>query len=142
MANLFETIQTFLSQQPWWLIALVTAGIVTLVNKKVGVTNNVGVKPKRSFGDKLGAASQPMSVETSNSQSVRIVSNNATFGATPGTNIKSAEISFEGDDAQELHGLIRAGNKVGAIKFIRQKKGLELIDAKNIVDAMSKFPQS
>lgn len=91
------------------MIALVTAGIVTIFNKRSRSIDR-GFRPGRSLEKQVRA--------------------------------KNADISLEGEDAQKLQELIHAGNKIGAIKLIREKKGLDLLDAKNIVDAMSRPAQS
>ena len=48
----------------------------------------------------------------------------------------TSTITFDGPESEQLMELIRAGQMIEAIKLIRAKHGLELVDAKRIVDGM------
>ena len=47
-------------------------------------------------------------------------------------------IELSGEASAELLNLLRQGDKIGAIKLIREVSGLDLTDAKQIVDAMER----
>lgn len=45
---------------------------------------------------------------------------------------------MEGEDANTLFAMVGVGDKLGAIKFIREKKSIDLVDAKKIVEAIAR----
>ena len=123
MEDLLKSIDSYLSAQPWWAIALVSALLMLVLSRKFGASSNSGINSAANLTEQL----------RSGNHSIKVIANSLAAG----TKLESSELSFDSDDAQKLHALIRAGDKINAIKFVREKKNLQLIEAKNIVEAMS-----
>ena len=108
---MLEQINSFLSSLPWWAV--------------VGMTLVV-VLPFR-FATKAGIQGRTSEM-TPGRDSV---------GARPvTTSVQSLKVELSGDDARQFESMLRSGNKINAIKLLRSRQKLDLLDAKNIVDAL------
>lgn len=139
MEDSIQSINTFLSSQPWWVIALGTVFIMGVLTRKIRFSVSAGAGPKRDFKDHIKATVRPMSFESGSHTSVKVSSAGQKFRNNPNSEIQSFNISVEGDDAQKLLSMLKSGDKIGAIKLLREMKGLDLIEAKNIIEAMEKI---
>jgi hypothetical protein len=50
--------------------------------------------------------------------------------------VSSKTVNFSPADTQEILKLLKAGNKIQAVKFVREKYGMDLATAKHVVDAV------
>lgn len=139
MEDTIQSINTFLSSQPWWVIALGTVFIMGVLTRKIRFSVSAGDGPKRDFKDQISAVAKPINFESGSHTSVKISSAGQKFSNNANTDVQSFNISVEGDDAQKLLSLLKSGDKIGAIKLLREMKGLDLVEAKNIVEAMEKL---
>ena len=115
--EIFTNINNYLSSLPWWVISLGTAFLVVILKSR----------PKPAVDLRAGSR------HAVSNHTHRIIE-----PTTVGSTVTTVETSFEGEDANQLLEMIRNGNKIGAIKLVRQLKNLDLVDAKNMVEAMEK----
>lgn len=108
-------LNTFLDQQPWWLIALGTAVILTLFRRSPTIPSSDTLRnpQHQNSTSKPVRFSQPATVETRN-------------------------FEFSQAVAEELRTLLREGNKIAAIKLVRRETGLDLVGAKDLVEAIER----
>lgn len=136
MFELFHSINDFLSSLPWWMVAIGTLAVVSVLRGKVNVSMHVAPGPKRSFSDQVQAAMKPVSFETAASHKLMGDLSRMRSSSAAKTGLLETSFSFEGADAIEFQRLITERRKIEAIKFLRQRSELDLKDAKNIVDMM------
>lgn len=136
MFELFEGINDFLSSLPWWMVAVGTLAVVSLLRGKVKVSMHVAPGQPRSFNDHVQAAMKPVSFEATSSHKVTGDISQMRRPSGVKTGLLETSFSFEGADALEFQRLITERRKVEAIKFLRERSELDLKDAKNIVDMM------
>lgn len=124
-----EEINAFLAQQPWWVISIGTAVIVLFIVKRIQSSSE-------PYSKQLHSTTAPTSIASSSSEMVHVVSNQM---QNSNPNGQKLELTFDGEDARKLHELLSKGDKISAIKYVREKKGLDLLNAKNIIEAMAKI---
>lgn len=123
MNDIFTQIDAFLEGQPWWVIALGAFLVALMFRRRRSEESGTSLHSGPMFRAAIGAQSDNVKIDPVSIDS-----------------IKSSEMTLDGEDAAELLALIRSGNKIGAIKLIREKKGLDLVNAKKVVEAMERIP--
>lgn len=107
MDQFFQSLDLYLSHQPWWMIVVVSSIITIFIMKISGTSKDANVQPSSDLSIK------PVMPHHS-------------------------EVKLNSADTQQIQSLLLKGDKIGAIKLIRERTGLDLLNAKNMAEAMSK----
>lgn len=133
---LLESLNTFLASQPWWVVAIASVALFLVLTRKVDISTSIDLGPKRTFRDQVRAAMKPIVIEGSTSQRIEFRTMQTGMPAPENGSSAGASFAFEGQDAAEFQRLLQSHNKIEAIKFLRNRSGLDLKSAKDIVDVM------
>lgn len=139
MNDILIKIDTYLSAQPWWVIALGTAIILSLLRKRSSSSVQNGLAAGKDMRGGRFAARDNADIPLGFAKKVRVVTQNFSSQSSDSSPDSSSALDLDEATSKELQDLLRKGDKIGAIKLIRGIANLDLVAAKNIIEGMSKL---
>lgn len=87
MSEFLSNINEYISSQPWYLIAGVTALVIHIFLKKINISVQTGIRPPRTFQDQLRSTIHPFEIDSKSFGDIKLFSNQVNFNSDPDTNI-------------------------------------------------------